>query len=116
MYNPYAPWPTNSTLQYQSQMAMTPQGKQIPRVHGKAGVDSYALGPNESVLLMDETANIVWAKVADAAGYATSRGFYLTPIDNTQEAADVSTVPDYETRLDDIEKKVNSMWEELNGK
>lgn len=63
-YNPYS---------YQSS-AMQRVNNNLPhyeiiRVNGKPGVDAFQMGPNSSVILVDETAPIVWFVRTDGAGY-----------------------------------------------
>ena len=57
-------------------MQVLPQRRTVERVSGKPGADAYRMAPNSEVLLLDETAPIVWLKTTDSAGYAT-----LTPYD-----------------------------------
>ena len=45
---------------------------EVIKVNGKPGVDAFQMGPNSSVLLLDETANIVWLAQTDGAGYKTA--------------------------------------------
>lgn len=70
MYNPYANgslWPQN---------AFSPARCEVVRVNGKGGAEAFQMAPNASILLLDETAPIVWLKTTDGAGYPT-----LTPYD-----------------------------------
>ena len=71
MYNnyPYAQMPNQN---------MMPKYEVI-KVKGKPGVDAFHMGPNSSVLLLDETANIVWYVETDGAGYKTATPFDVTP-------------------------------------
>lgn len=43
---------------------------EVIKVKGKPGVDAFHMGPNSSVLLLDETANIVWYVETDGAASA----------------------------------------------
>ena len=52
---------------------------EVIKVKGKPGVDAFHMGPNSSVLLLDETANIVWYVETDGAGYKTATPFDVTP-------------------------------------
>ena len=52
---------------------------EVIKVNGKPGVDAFQMGPNSSVLLLDETANIVWLAQTDGAGYKTATPFTITP-------------------------------------
>lgn len=125
-YNPNYPYYYGGNLfnsQQQTQPIPTvgynqPQRQEIIRVHGEEGARAFVLPPNSSVILMDETDNVVWAKVADGAGYASLQGFRLTPIEEKKSAPVVDVTPEYATKadLESIKTKVDSLWEELNGK
>lgn len=54
MYN--SPYLYNTTLQRQ----------EVIRVNGRNGAEAYQMAPNSSILLLDETAPIVWLKTTDA--------------------------------------------------
>lgn len=54
------------------------QKQTITRVNGRAGAEMYQLAPDSSVLLLDESAPVVWVKMSDGAGYCTIKGFSLT--------------------------------------
>lgn len=62
--------------QQRPQMQQQLPPTQITRVNGQNGAQAYNLPPNSSVLLLDETAPIVWLKTTDGAGYPS-----LTPYD-----------------------------------
>ena len=46
-----------------------PVTARIVRVSGRPGAEAYQMAPNSEVLLLDETAPIVWLKTTDGAGY-----------------------------------------------
>ena len=58
-----------------------PYGKQeVITVHGETGVDKFELHtPNSSVLLLDETAPIVWLVTTDGTGYPTKTPYDISP-------------------------------------
>ena len=68
--SPFAP-----QMMWGQQRPQLPQ-QQVTRVSGQNGAQAYALLPNSSALLLDDTAPIVWLKTTDGAGYPT-----LTPYD-----------------------------------
>ena len=68
--SPFAP-----QMMWGQQRPQLPQ-QQVTRVSGQNGAQAYALPPNSSALLLDDTAPIVWLKTTDGAGYPT-----LTPSD-----------------------------------
>lgn len=52
---------------------------EVIKVNGKPGVDAFQMGPNSSVLLLDETQNVVWFVQTDGAGYKTPTPFTISP-------------------------------------
>lgn len=82
MYNnPYTnnsiPTPINNYNQ-QFQYQQLPH-YEIIQVNGKAGVDAFKMGPNSSVILVDETADLIWFVRTDGAGYKNATPFTITP-------------------------------------
>lgn len=53
---------------------------QVVRVNGEEGAKAFRLPPNSSILLLDETAPIVWLKMTDGAGYPTLSPYSIAPI------------------------------------
>lgn len=91
-YNPYA------YQQFQPQQPVLPRSE-VVRVNGKGGADAYQLAPNSSIILLDETAPIIWLKMTDGAGYPT-----LTPYDIT---------PHKEVAMQDMSVNVQSLEERI---
>jgi len=68
MYNPY------------QQPYMPQQRQEVIRVNGRNGAEAYQMAPNSSILLLDETAPIIWLKTTDGASYPTITGYEITPL------------------------------------
>ena len=85
-----------------------PQRHDVIRVNGKNGADAFQLAPNSSVLLLDETAPMVWLKVTDGAGYATVTGYDISPAKTPEEKE--------AGRFDALEKRISSLEALINGK
>lgn len=82
------------------------QNKQeVTRVNGRNGAEMYQLGPNSSILMLDETAPIVWLKVTDGAGYATLSPYSITPYE-----------PEKPIDVHSLEERISRLEEALNGK
>lgn len=82
MYN--NSFPQNMYNNYPYAVQQNFQQQQLPhyeviKVNGKPGVDAFQMGPNSSVLLLDETQNIVWFVQTDGAGYKTPTPFTISP-------------------------------------
>ena len=82
MYNNYGAYPA-STPFYNPQSFL--QKQEVVRVSGRNGAEAYQMAPNSSILLLDETAPIVWLKTTDGASYPTITGYAITPV-KTQAA------------------------------
>lgn len=63
-------YPAPFSRQAQGQPLPPPQMEVIV-VHGQGGADAFQMGPNSSVLLLDDTAPVVWLKKTDGVVYAT---------------------------------------------
>lgn len=68
-------------LQNAPQQIAQPQVQSVIRVHGIEGAKAYNLPPNSSILLLDETQNVIWLKMTDGAGYPTISGYTITPVE-----------------------------------
>ena len=88
MYNAYYPYslttnPSFSQMPYNNSSQLQQNnylGKQeVVRVNGKNGAEAFQMLPNSSILLLDETAPIVWLKTTDGAGYPTITPYDISP-------------------------------------
>ena len=77
--------------------------QEIIRVNGRNGAMSIQMAPSSSVLVLDETAPLVWLCQTDGAGYLTVTPFDIAP---HQEAPQVS-VNELSARLARLEEIVN---------
>ena len=50
---------------------------EVIKVNGRGGANAFQMGPNSSILLLDETDNVVWLAQTDGAGYKTVTPFSL---------------------------------------
>jgi hypothetical protein len=67
------------------------------------------MAPNSSILLLDETAPIIWLKTTDGASYPTVTGYTITPIE-TQTTSKVNT--DYSA----LEERIAKLEEAFNAR
>jgi hypothetical protein len=67
---------------YQPNNFINPMATQtVVKVNGFEGAKAYGLPPNSSILLLDETAPIVYLKVTDGASYPTITAYSISPIE-----------------------------------
>lgn len=83
---------------------------QVIRVNGKNGAQAYRLPPNSSILLLDETAPIIWLKMTDGAGYPTLSPYDITPHIDAEQATQLNT-KDLENRIVKLEELVNGLYQ-----
>ena len=93
--NPYMPANQYFGMQQQQQ----PQTVQVVRVNGRNGAEAYAIGPNSSALLLDESGTLVWLCTTDGAGYKSISAYDITP----HQAAPAPDYGSLETRISKLE-------------
>ena len=104
--NPYL----NNQLSYNPYFQ--PQKQEVVRVNGKNGAEAYQLPPNSSILLLDETASIVWLKMTDGAGYPTLSPYDINP---HKEESNLTTLQSVDfSALEERVKRLEEMIDELN--
>ena len=77
---------------------------EVVRVNGRNGAEAYAIGPNSSALLLDESGALVWLVTTDGAGYKTVAPYDISP-HQTAPAPDFSSLED---RIKKLEERVNA--------
>jgi hypothetical protein len=104
--NPYL------TNQY-GQQALQPQGikSEVVRVNGQNGANAYQLASNSSILLLDETAPIIWLKTTDGAGYATVTPYKIEPY-TPEPTIDIKSL---EGRISKLEEMINNAKSDVNS-
>ena len=80
---------------------------EVIKVNGKPGVDAFQMGPNSSILLLDETANLVWLAQTDGAGYKTATPFTITPFVE-KPPVDMNALTE---KIDNIEAELKELRE-----
>lgn len=80
------------------------QQQQMPKtsiihVNGIQGANAFQMAPNSDVLLLDDTAPIIWLAQTDGAGYKTVTPYDITP-HQEQQAIDLSSL---EARIKKLE-------------
>ncbi len=84
------------------------QRQEVVRVNGKNGAEAYQMAPNSSVLLLDETAPIVWLKTTDGASYPTISGYSIAPIELNAVNTAEKDYADLESRIAKLEEIINN--------
>lgn len=93
---------------YSMNMSRSYNRMEAIKVNGEPGARAFNMPPNSSVLLLDESAPIVWLKTTDGAGYATLKPFTITPYEPAP-AVDINDLMDRIKRLEDrLNEKPNN--------
>ena len=101
-------WGQNPVMQMpQLQFSPLPQ-MHVIRVNGENGVDAFQMGANSDVLLLDETAPIVWFVQTDGAGYKSK-----TPYDVTLHQAAPTQDEIMSDRFSSIDQRLKTLEEAL---
>lgn len=103
----YSPYTANQFGQF-GQPAQ-PQGikSEVVRVNGQNGANAYQLASNSSILLLDETAPIIWLKTTDGAGYATVTPYKIEPY-TPEPAIDIKTLEGRISKLEEMMRNAKS--------
>lgn len=92
---------------YQQRLNMMEMGQlpryEIIRVNGENGARALQMAPNSNVLLLDETADLVWLAQTDGAGYKTVTPYSIAPYQPTTQVS----VSDLEERIARLEARLN---------
>lgn len=84
------------------QSNFTPR-QEIIRVNGENGAKAYNMPPNSSILLLDETAPIIWLKSTDGAGYPSLAPYTIAPY-QVEQPVDAKSL---EQRIERLEQILN---------
>lgn len=96
----------NQLSQLLLQQAIQPQTQsKVVEVTGRAGAEAYQLGPDSSILLLDNTAPIVWLVKSDGAGYKTLSAYDIKP---HEEEKPIDHFKELEDRITKLEETVNA--------
>ena len=85
---------------------------EVIKVNGRGGANAFQMGPNSSILLLDETDNIVWLAQTDGAGYKTVTPFDIVPHKEVQKVDMTSVI----NRIEALELSINELKEVQNAK
>lgn len=107
MYNNYGNW--NNPM-FNMQRPQVGPHYEVIKVHGEAGARNVAMGPNSEVLLLDETAPIIWYAQTDGTGYLQITPFDIVPHKNTQ-----IDLNDLSARVAQLEEQMNNVQQSNIG-
>ena len=84
-----------------------PQRQEVVRVNGRNGANAYQMAPNSSILLLDETAPVIWLKTTDGASYPTITGYTITPLVEEQQVNN-NNYAELESRIAKLEEVIKN--------
>lgn len=91
---------------------LQPQRQEIVHVNGENGARAYQMAPNSNILLLDDTAPIIWLAQTDGAGYKTVNAYNITP---HQPEIPIDT-KSLEARITKLEEIINAKSNSSNVK
>lgn len=94
----------SSLLLQQSLQPQTAAQTKVVEVTGRAGAEAFQMAPESSILLLDNTAPIVWLAKTDGAGYKSLKPY---DIKEHEEAKPVDHLKELEDRIAKLEEAVN---------
>ena len=77
---------------------------QVSRVNGRKGAESFKLGPDSSVFLMDTVKEVIWAVTTDSAGEKTITQLAVTVVD--EEAEEKKAGEELKVSIQNLAKKL----------
>lgn len=80
------------------------QKMEVIKVNGEEGAKAFSLAPNSSVLLLDETAPVVWLKTTDGASYPTLVGYSIKPLVEVKKQEQNDLLASLEARIAKLER------------
>lgn len=99
--NPYAGMnPYGGYQQMPNTYQQPMQRQEIVHVNGQAGANAYQMAPNSNILLLDDTAPIIWLAQTDGAGYKTVTPYDITP--HQEKRIDVDSLELRIKKLEDM--------------
>ena len=84
---------------YYNSYGMVPPMK-VVRVSGRPGAEAFQMAPNSEVLLLDETAPVVWLKTTDGAGYPRLTAYDIS-VHEEEKPVDYKSFEERLKRLED---------------
>ena len=107
--NPYASFtnPINPVVpNYQPVVSQGPR-MEIQRVNGKESAYAYSIGPNSSVVLVDNLSPRIWIVTTDSSGFKAVNGFKIVPDDEESAPIVDDPIKQLTKRLDELEERMN---------
>lgn len=113
----YNNWPYGANQQtnqlLQTMLNNQPQAStHIVKVNGRPGAEAFKMLPNSDILLLDETAPIIWFAQTDGAGYKTLQPYDISP---HKEVTPEDKFTSIETRLARLEEAINDRQSNTSG-
>lgn len=101
--NFWQPYMTPYQMRYSAQQPAFNAKLEVIRVNGRNGAEAFQMPPNSSIILLDESAPLIWLKMTDGAGYPTLTPYRIEPV-KSELAPDVSSL---EARIKRLEERLD---------
>ena len=101
--NLWQPYATPYQTRYNAPQQAFGSKLEVIRVNGKNGAEAFQMPPNSSIILLDESAPLIWLKMTDGAGYPTITPYRIEPL-KSEPPVDMAAL---ETRIKRLEERLN---------
>ena len=78
--NFWQPYATPYQTRYNAPQQAFGSKLEVIRVNEKNGAEAFQMPPNSSIILLDESAPLIWLKMTDGAGYPTITPYRIEPL------------------------------------
>ena len=78
--NFWQPYATPYQTRYNAPQQAFGSKLEVIRVNGKNGAEAFQMPPNSSIILLDESAPLIWLKMTDGAGYPAITPYRIEPL------------------------------------
>lgn len=112
-FNPYYTPMQNVIPNYPVVQTQAPH-MEVQRVNGKESVYAFAMGPNSSVILVDNLAPKIWFVTTDSSGYKAVTGFKIIPDEEEQPIQAEAKIQSEESNIiEDLKDRINKLEEKV---
>lgn len=106
-FNPVIP--NYPTIQHQA-----PQ-MQINCVNGRESAQAFSIGPNSSVVLVDNLEPKIWIVTTDSSGYKAVNGFRIIPDNEPQQPIPAEGKVETPDPIKDLTERIEKLEERMNN-
>lgn len=115
-YNPYDPRNLYSNYPNPTNPNFNIPQQNVPTVNGYAGANDYPLGPNSSILLLDESGNPLWCVTTDSACHKTVVPYDIYPRKSQEKKEEEDKIANLTKVITELSNNFDERLKLLEGK